>query len=68
VMLGPWTVPAPTPAVVTVSRNLAKVAVTARAALIVILQAPVPVQAPPQPAKPEPAAGEAVNVTTAPAG
>ncbi len=65
VMPGPLTVPAPTPAVATVSRNLAKVAVTARATLIVTVQSSVPVQAPFQPTKPEPAAGVAVNLTTA---
>src|SRR4030095_2026552 len=45
---------------------VAKIAVTARAALIVTLQAPVPVQAPLQPAKVEPVAGAAVRLTAAP--
>jgi hypothetical protein len=52
--------------VATVSRNLAKVAVTARAALIVTTQSAVPAQAPPQPVKPEPAAALAVRVTAMP--
>src|SRR5436190_8648968 len=41
-----------------------KVAETSRAALIVTAQPPVPAHAPPQPAKVEPAAGEAESVTT----
>src|SRR5437588_2390163 len=46
---------------------MAKVAVTACAALIVTLQVPVPVQPPPlQPVNVEPAAGAAVRVTTVP--
>src|SRR6267142_4792017 len=44
----------------------AKVAVTARAALMVRLQVPVPVQLPLQPEKVAPAAGAAVKVTTVP--
>src|SRR5882724_3373225 len=44
----------------------AKVAVTARAALMVRLQVPVPVQLPLQPEKVEPAAGAAVKVTAVP--
>ena len=62
------TVPMPTPALVTVSGNVcsAKDAVTAWAALIVTVQAPVPVQAPLQPVKVEPTAGAAVNVTAVP--
>src|SRR5437879_379890 len=47
-------------------RLMAKVAVTACAALIVTLQAPVPVQLPLQPVKVEPAAGAAVKVTAVP--
>jgi hypothetical protein len=43
----------------------AKVAVTLRAALIVTVQVPVPVHAPLQPVKDEPAAGVAVSVTAA---
>src|SRR6267142_4045497 len=46
----------------------AKVAVTARAALMVRLQVPVPVQLPLQPEKVEPAAGAAVKVTAVPLG
>jgi hypothetical protein len=42
-----------------------KVAVTLRAALIVTVQVPVPVHAPLQPVKDEPAAGVAVSVTAA---
>src|SRR5205807_9667721 len=45
---------------------MAKVAMTARAALIVTLQVPVPVQLPLQPVKVAPAAGAAVRVTTVP--
>jgi hypothetical protein len=41
-----------------------KVAVTLRAAVMATVQVPVPVQAPLQPAKTEPAAGLAVRVTT----
>jgi hypothetical protein len=44
----------------------ANVAVTLRAAVMLTAQVPVPVQAPLQPAKVEPAAGVAVNVTEAP--
>jgi hypothetical protein len=43
-----------------------KVAVTAAAAFMVTLHAPVPAQAPDQPAKMEPAAGVAVRVTVVP--
>src|SRR5437660_12284131 len=45
---------------------MAKVAMTARAALIVTLQVPVPVQLPLQPVKVAPAAGAGVRVTTVP--
>jgi hypothetical protein len=62
------TVPLPAPALVTVSAKVgrANVAVTARAALIVTEQLPVPVQAPLQPVKVEPAVGAAVRVTAVP--
>ena len=58
----------PVPALVTVSAKdgNAKVAVTARTALIVTVQVLVPVQAPLQPVKIDPAAGAAVSVTTVP--
>src|SRR5262247_4580445 len=61
-------VPLPAPLLLTVSAMpcTAKVAVTDCAALIVTLQVPVPVQAPLQPVKVEPAAGVAVRVTTVP--
>src|SRR5439155_14989 len=62
------TVPAPAPALETVStRAGVKVAVTVVAAEIVTVQAPVPEQPPPlQPVKVEPAAGAAVSVTAVP--
>src|SRR5207249_2477336 len=59
----------PVPALVTVSAKdgKAKVAVTARAALIVRMQVVLaPVQLPVQPVKIDPAAGAAVSVTTVP--
>ena len=62
-------VPAPAPALLTVSEKLGrvKVAVTAWAALMVTVQEPVPVQPPPlQPVKVEPVAGVAVKVTAVP--
>src|SRR5215471_14102389 len=43
-----------------------KVAVTVRAAVIVTLQAPVPLQLPPQPANVEPVDADALSVTTVP--
>jgi hypothetical protein len=43
-----------------------KVAVTARAAVIVVMQVPLPVQAPLQPVKVEPELGVAVRVTVVP--
>jgi len=66
------TVPVPAPALVTVRvkgpppPERLKVAVTVFAAFIVTTQEPVPVQAPDQPAKVEPAAEVAVRVTTVP--
>ena len=45
---------------------IVNVAVTARAALMVTLQAPIPVQLPLQPVKVEPVPGVAVNVTGVP--
>src|SRR5881397_1452510 len=62
------TVPAPAPALETVStRAGVKVAVTVVAAEIVTVQVPAPVQpAPVQPVKVEPAAGAAVSVMAAP--
>ncbi len=62
------TVPIPAPALLTVSANVwaPKVAVTEVAALIVTVQVPVPVQAPLQPVKAEPAAGVAVKVRAVP--
>jgi hypothetical protein len=63
------TVPLPEPAVVTVSRLplTLNVAVTDCAALIVTEHVPVPEQPPPDhPAKLDPDAGDAVNVTTVP--
>ena len=65
------TVPVPEPARFTVSANWAggnvsNVAVTFFAASMVTEQLPVPVQAPPQPAKTEPLPGVAVSVTAVP--
>ena len=63
------TVPDPAPARLTVSAKdcRLKLAVTDVATLIVTVQVPVPEQPPPlQPVNVEPAAGVAVNVTTAP--
>jgi hypothetical protein len=59
------TEPVPVPASVTVSGKVAvlNVAVTAWPPFIVTVQVPVPLQAPPQPAKVEPEAAVAVNVT-----
>ena len=60
------TVPLPVPALLSVNAKVwvIKVAVTERAALMVTEQeAAVPVHAPLQPLKVEPAAGVAVNVT-----
>jgi len=63
------TVPVPVPAFVTLNENveaLLKVAVTERAAVIDVVQVPVPVQAPLQPANVEPLAAAAVRVTDVP--
>ncbi len=61
------TVPVPVPNFETVSASCGvKVAVTFSAALMVTLQAPVPVQAPLQPVNTEPAAGVAARLTTVP--
>jgi len=62
------TVPDPAPVFDTLSTQTGtKVAVTARAALIVTTQLPVPEQPEPdQPEKRDPAAGAAVSVTTVP--
>jgi hypothetical protein len=63
------TVPVPVPAVLTErgNDNTSKAAVTALTASIVTAQEPVPVQAPLQPANPEPVEGDALSVTTVPA-
>ena len=61
------TVPAPVPTLETVSvKTGVKVAVTDVAAVRVTVQGPVPVQAPLQPVKTDPADGVAVSVTTVP--
>ena len=63
------TVPLPVPTLLTVSAKVwtVKVAVTERAALMLTEQeAAVPVHAPVQPLKVEPAAGVAVKVTAVP--
>jgi hypothetical protein len=62
------TVPLPVPDLVTLRGKVcsAKVAVTERAALIVTVQVPVPVQAPLQPVNVEPVAGAAVKAITVP--
>ncbi len=62
------TVPLPVPALPTVSANVwvVKMAVTERAAVMLTTQALVPVHAPLQPLKVEPAAGMAVSVTAMP--
>jgi hypothetical protein len=64
------TVPLPVPALLIERVNVVvetlKVAVTAVAAFMVTVHVPVPAQAPDQPAKVEPAAGEAVRVTVVP--
>jgi hypothetical protein len=60
------TVPVPLPDLVTdsVNRFNVNVAVTDFAALMVTVQFPVPEQAPPQPIKDVPVAGDAVKVTS----
>src|SRR5438034_602839 len=62
------TVPPPEPVLETVRANgaFAKVAVTARATLIVTVHAPLPAHAPDQPVKTDVEAGAALSVTTAP--
>ena len=62
------TVPLPVPALLSVSAKVwaVKVAVTERAAVMLTVQVLVPVHAPLQPLKVEPAAGVAVNVTAMP--
>lgn len=63
------TVPVPVPAFVTLNANvdeLLNVAVTARAAVIEVVQVPVPVHAPLQPTNVEPLAAAAVSVTEVP--
>ena len=60
------TVPLPLPAPVTVTVVALKAALTDCAELIVTEQAPVPVQAPPQPANAVPAGAVGVSVTKAP--
>jgi len=63
------TVPSPVPAFVTLSANVdvaLKVAVTARAAVIDTVQAPVPAHAPLQPVNVEPLDAAAANVTEVP--
>ena len=62
----PVTLPLPVPAPVTVTVVRLKVAVTDSAALIVTAHAPVPVQAPLQPAKAEPAGALGVKFTVVP--
>jgi len=63
-------VPPPVPAFVIVRSNVSgsmvKVAVTDCAAVSEMVQTPVPVQAPLQPVKEEPATGAAVRVTLVP--
>jgi hypothetical protein len=62
------TVPAPAPALVAVRAYVdrANVAVTLRAAVMLTAQVPVPLQAPLQPVKVEPAVVAAVSVTLVP--
>jgi hypothetical protein len=62
------TVPEPVPTLLTVTGKLcaASVAVTLRACVMVTVQSPVPVHAPPQLTNVEPASGMACTVTCAP--
>jgi hypothetical protein len=62
----PLTVPAPVPVPVTVTVVALKAALTACAAVMVTEQVPVPLQAPPQPAKADPAGTLGVRSTVAP--
>jgi hypothetical protein len=62
----PVTVPLPVPAPVTVTVVRLKMALTDCAEFIVTEQAPVPVQAPPQPANAVPAGAAGVRVTNFP--
>ena len=59
----PVTVPLPVPAPVTVTVVALKAALTDNAEFMVTEQAPVPVQAPPQPANAVPAGAEGVSDT-----
>ena len=60
------TVPAPSPALATMSRAVSKVATTEVSVEAVMTHAPVPVHAPDQPVNIELAAGAAVKVTVVP--
>src|ERR1051325_1827133 len=62
----PLTVPVPTPEPLMVTVVALNVALTACAEFMVTEHAPVPLQAPPQPAKAVPAGAVGVNVTSLP--
>jgi hypothetical protein len=66
VLLVTWPAPMPASATVRVAGNAVKLADTPSAACIVTMQVPVPLHAPPHPAKVEPPAGAAVNITCVP--